>query len=158
TACHELGKPGAAAPRCLQCHELVRTRIAAGRGYHASVKDRSCGECHKEHFGRAFDLVRLDTASFQHAETGFGLRGEQGRVDGGAWHASTRIKPADVPAHPGGAASLSRTMLAPPSDCAGCHAPDDPHGPQLRGRACADCHGEADWARAERFDHDRAAY
>lgn len=158
TACHELRKPGASAPRCLQCHELLRTRIAAGRGYHASVKDRNCGECHKEHFGREFELVRLDTASFEHAETGFVLRGAHVRVDCGACHSATLVKAADVRAHPGGAAFLGRTMLGLPTDCAGCHAADDAHGPQFRGRACEDCHGEADWARAERFDHDRTAY
>jgi hypothetical protein len=158
TACHELRKRGVSAPRCLQCHELLRTRIEAGHGYHASVRDRNCGECHKEHFGREFALVRLDTASFDHAATGFALRGAHLGVFCSACHAPALIKAADVLAHPGGAAFLGRTMLGLPTACAGCHAGDDPHGAQFRGRACEDCHGEADWGWAERFDHDRAAF
>jgi hypothetical protein len=40
-----------------------------------------------------------------------------------------------------------------PTDCYGCHRPDDAHKGS-RGRKCQDCHDPRDWKRTD-FDHDR---
>ena len=74
TQCHELGKPGVDDARCLQCHEPLARRIAAKQGLHATYTGQHCADCHKDHFGPSFALVRLDTASFDHAKTGYRLR------------------------------------------------------------------------------------
>lgn len=158
TSCHELGKQGVAPAKCLECHELVRTRIAGRRGYHARVADRNCGECHKEHFGRDFDMVHLDTATFRHGETGYELRGGHGRVSCRECHTPERVSARDVREYGAKGGFLRRTMLGLPTACAACHAPEDPHGRQFAGRRCDDCHDEREWNEPARFDHARTAY
>src|SRR5512134_2620274 len=73
TNCHELRKTGASNAKCLSCHDPLAARITAGRGYHAKLAQQPCAECHEEHFGREFKLVRLDADSFDHARTGYAL-------------------------------------------------------------------------------------
>ena len=43
-----------------------------------------------------------------------------------------------------------------PTDCAGCHRADEPHGGSL-GKACQTCHSTRSWAEVE-FDHDLTNY
>ena len=62
TSCHALGQRGVSAERCLDCHEELSTRIAEGTGYHATVPEDACADCHQDHLGEDFDLRRLDEA------------------------------------------------------------------------------------------------
>jgi hypothetical protein len=157
TSCHELRKPGISPTRCLSCHEPLQSRIAAGRGYHARLANDECGECHKEHFGREFDVLRLDTASFDHTRTGYRLEGAHTTTGCRECHTATNIAAADVRAwatrHDAGA----KTLLGLPTTCPICHAGDDPHAGQFR-TGCDRCHAVTEWGRAERFDHARASY
>ncbi len=158
TTCHELGKKGASSSKCLQCHEPLRTRVAAGRGYHASVRTQECTDCHKEHFGREFALVRLDTASFDHGRTGYRLTGAHQDARCRACHAGGNIRAADVAAWTRKYnAQPAQTFLGLATTCSACHAPDDPHRGQFRGR-CDDCHSPTTWAKPDRFNHARTAY
>ncbi len=159
TSCHEPGQRGASSERCLACHEPLARRIAVGKGYHARVTRQPCAECHREHFGRDFALVRLDTARFDHAtEAGFALRGAHARVECAECHALRRVTAADVREFRRRHGGSGRTMLGLPTTCGACHVADDPHADQFRGRACDQCHDESDWQRAPRFDHRRAAF
>lgn len=159
TRCHQLGQRGPSSQLCLACHELIRTRIAARRGYHAPVSNRPCAECHKEHLGLDFALVRLDSSSFRHGETGHDLRGAHATVGCRDCHTPVRITARDVRVYAARHAGLlRRTWLGLPGDCAGCHRPEDPHGSQFRGRGCEECHDETRWEGASRFDHDRTGY
>lgn len=158
TNCHELGRKGASPERCRSCHTVIDTRIQAGRGYHASVKDQVCADCHKEHLGRSFGLVRLDTATFDHAKTGYRLEGPHGEVKCQECHRADRVRAPDVVAWARKNDVLSSTMLGLEKSCRGCHAEDDPHGRQFAGRDCATCHQVGEWDKAERFDHGRAGY
>lgn len=158
TNCHELGRKGASASRCRSCHTVIDTRIKAERGYHASVKDQACSSCHKEHQGRDFSLVRLDTARFDHADTGYRLDGAHGDAGCRACHQAVRVNAPDVLAWGREHGSLGRTLLGLGRSCRGCHTDDDAHGSQFRGRECETCHATSSWERAERFDHDKAGY
>lgn len=151
--CHEPGHAGPAASRCLACHVPLQRRIAAGKGYHASIAARPCEDCHREHFGRDFALVRLDTATFQHGATGFVLRGAHARAACRDCHQPDRIVNADVRQFKGRYGALGRTMLGLSTACSACHRSDDPHGGQFGTRECSDCHDESDWKHAVRFDH-----
>jgi hypothetical protein len=158
TNCHELGRKGASSERCRSCHTLIDTRIRADRGYHASLTEQSCSDCHKEHLGRDFGLVRLDTATFDHSRTGYRLEGPHGEVKCRECHRADRVRSPDVVAWARKHDVLSSTLLGLEQTCRGCHAADDPHGRQFAGRDCETCHRVGVWEKAERFDHDRASY
>jgi hypothetical protein len=158
TECHELGQRGSSNARCLSCHGPIEKRMAAQLGYHATVRDRSCGSCHKEHLGTAVQPTRFDTAAFRHEEAGYELKGGHVRAGCRDCHVPERITAADVRAVSTGPGFLQRTFLGVGAGCLNCHRTGSPHGRQFGARDCAACHVERDWTSAPRFDHDRAGY
>jgi len=156
--CHSLRTRGASAAKCLACHRPLKARIDAERGLHAGFTGRECSECHKEHFGRDFGLVRFDTASFDHRDTGFGLAGSHAAVSCGKCHAEERIMDPEVRTFVGQGGARHRTFLGLDESCVSCHREDDPHEDQFAGRACDACHTAEDWKRPERFDHSKTRF
>lgn len=156
TNCHDLGRRGVSDPKCLDCHGPLKARIVNSVGLHADLPT-GCATCHKEHFGREFDLVRLDTAAFLHERAGWALDGAHIEARCAACHRQDRIEAADVRdwirEHP----SASSTKLGLTRTCTTCHADDDPHDSQFRD-SCDRCHDSATWQRANRFDHSRTSY
>ncbi len=152
TKCHALGKE-VTNEKCLECHAELRTRVSAGKGYHAKLAGKQCVECHSEHHGRNFTLVRFDQKKFNHDETGFVLEGKHRPLECAKCHTQEHIAAADVRADR--ALLGSRTFLGLPTDCVGCHA--DQHKGQLALR-CQNCHTVDGWKPASRFAHDRAKY
>ncbi|HKI94251.1 MAG TPA: hypothetical protein VJ992_03060 [Gemmatimonadales bacterium] len=147
TKCHELGKPGIANVRCLDCHTHLATELAQHRGFHAPLATKNCAECHKEHFGRDFTLVRFDTTGFDHhARTSYALQGA---------HATLACRKCHTPALIADTAirRVQNTFAGLGTTCRDCHTRDDPHGRQFATRACTDCHTQDTWKTAPRFDH-----
>jgi hypothetical protein len=157
TSCHDLGHKGASSTKCLSCHKPIASRVARKEGFHSSMTGQDCATCHKEHFGRDFQLVRFDTTTFDHAHAGFQLDGAHARVNCGDCHTASRIKAADVQAWTREHASAATTMLGLATTCASCHSSDDPHGGQFR-QTCESCHSARDWKRPDRFDHSSSGY
>ncbi|KPJ97440.1 MAG: hypothetical protein AMS20_17205 [Gemmatimonas sp. SG8_28] len=158
TKCHRLRERGVANDLCLACHTPEQTRIAKGTGYHATLGDRSCSDCHKEHFGRDFDVLHLDTAAFDHQETGFTLEERHTELECRKCHQPELIVAADVRAFKGEHGTLDRTFLGLGTTCEACHESDSPHGKQFADRACTDCHTQRDWKHTRGFDHDDTRY
>lgn len=158
TRCHVLGVAGASNEKCLACHEPLAERLAAGNGYHATLEEDSCAECHKEHFGEDFQLVRFDSTSFEHGEIGFALEGRHGELGCRDCHAAALITAPAVREFKDAASALDRTYMGLGTLCVSCHESDDPHGGQFTESSCEQCHNETDWKRAERFDHGRTRY
>lgn len=158
TACHQLRRAGVDGDRCLDCHEPLARRIAEGTGYHATLNERDCGACHKEHLGREGALVRFDTASFRHERVGFELRGAHVDLACQGCHQPDLITATDVRSFDGRPGFLGRTLLGLPTACRACHRADSPHGDQFEGRGCDACHGEVEWEDPPRFDHDEAPF
>ena len=152
TQCHSLGREVTNA-KCLGCHSELRTRVSAGKGFHAKLNSRQCVECHSEHHGRNFTLVRFDQKRFNHEETGFVLEGKHRPLECASCHTQEHISAKDVRAN--SALLGSKTFLGLPSDCVGCHA--DRHRGQLA-LQCRNCHTADGWKPASRFVHDRARY
>ena len=65
TKCHDVGNK-VTRQKCLACHQIIKTNIAARKGYHASaeVKGKECVVCHNEHHGRNFQIIRFDKKNF----------------------------------------------------------------------------------------------
>jgi hypothetical protein len=158
TSCHQLGRSGVSAERCLTCHEEIAIRVDAERGYHAFLPDGDCASCHQDHLGEEFALVRFDERSFDHGAMGFALDLSHGELDCRSCHERSHVEDPEVIARKTAHGTLDRTYLGLPSDCAGCHQDASPHGEQFAPRSCAECHDAGAWEEAERFDHTQAAF
>jgi hypothetical protein len=158
TRCHVAGQQLSQA-RCLECHVELQGRVAQGRGLHGRLpaNERACETCHHEHQGRDAPLVEWGPGGerrFDHARTGFDLRGKHRNVACARCHDARLVADAGVRAmlekQPG-----RKTYLGAPQACAACHF--DEHRGQL-GADCQRCHGESGWKPARGFDHARTAY
>lgn len=155
TRCHSAKKQIDPA-RCLDCHALIKARIDAGRGLHAQPDHRRCQDCHVEHHGREFSLIRWpggEIGRFDHRLTGHTLEGRHAALDCRDCHQAAHIADPDPLLQAGKA--LDRTYLGLSGECLGCHA--DSHRGQL-GTSCTDCHDQEGWKPAPAFSHDRSAF
>jgi len=158
TSCHELGKRGISDAKCLACHTPLRARVRAGEGYHATVTDRGCASCHKDHLGPGAELVRFDTDAFDHALTGYRLEGKHRGVKCRDCHRPEFVEDTSVRSFKGRHGTLDSTYLGLGTTCVDCHRADDPHRGQFAGRACSSCHATSGWKEAPGFDHADTRY
>lgn len=97
TLCHELGEKVTNA-KCLDCHNDIQSLMSEERGYHNStdVKNKDCFECHSEHHGKKFEMVRFDEENFNHQLTGYDLEGKHEVIDCRKCHISDFIEDLDI--------------------------------------------------------------
>jgi len=154
TQCHILGEKNKFSEKCLACHTELRTRVTAGRGYHASVREKECNVCHKEHHGRKFALIHWEKKSFDHTLTGYRLEGKHQRQECEKCHTPSHIKDAEILKK--GGDKLGATFLGLDQNClSSCHR--DEHRGQL-GVDCLKCHTFEGWKPPERFSHNDAKF
>lgn len=158
TQCHELRKQGISQNLCLGCHTPLAERLAADEGFHASLPDKACASCHKEHFGVDFALVRMDTLTFDHGRAGYQLDGSHQDVSCRACHTPEHVTDVAVRAFKEERGALGRTFLGLSSSCASCHQGDAPHEDQFAGQACSECHATGGWDEAPNFEHEGTAF
>lgn len=149
TQCHTLGEK-VSNDKCLACHKEIKGLISRQAGYHASkeVRGKGCAECHSEHHGRNFDMVRFDEANFNHNLVGYELTGAHRRIDCRDCHIPDLIDEPDLK-------KRKETFLGLNRDCAACH--DDYHQKTLSNN-CASCHTTDAFAPASKFDHSRTEF
>ncbi len=149
TKCHVLGEK-VNNSKCLDCHEQIKNLIDLKRGYHSSseVKDKDCASCHPEHFGRDFEIIRLDKDKFDHNTTGFKLDGKHKEIKCEECHKPDFIKDSKLKKKKG-------TYLGMGRDCKSCH--QDFHQGTL-GDDCASCHNTDEFRPAPKFDHNNAKF
>ena len=152
TSCHALGKT-IADDKCRVCHEEVFSRQQQGKGLHATYQGRRCIECHKEHHGKGFSIIKFDTTAFVHKTVGYVLDGAHAHLRCRECHRQDKLRADDILGRP--EERRSRTFLGLPTNCVGCHR--DPHGAQL-GAVCTRCHGQEHWTPVDLFSHDRARF
>ena len=145
TQCHDLGNK-VPDNKCLACHETIDNLIKQNRGYHSSkeVQNRTCVECHNEHHGRKFEMVRFDEDNFNHSLTNYELEGAHGSVDCRKCHTPDNIKDSET-------RSRENTFLGLDDKCLTCH--DDFHQGTLD-NDCRKCHDLDAFRPASNFDHD----
>lgn len=137
-ACHSAGR-GISNQKCAGCHAPIAREQALGTGLHGrKFKGQSCAQCHSDHHGRDFSLIRWEPQAFHHEDAGWALRGAHAKTACNGCH-------------------KTKSYIGLSQSCASCHA--DPHQARF-GAQCASCHGEASWNQLQlsRFDHELARY
>jgi len=163
THCLDCHKIGQAAPefKCMGCHDDIRQRAVARRGFHGAVfrqnelTDRVCVACHAEHNGENFSLIIWDgpMEKFDHRFTGYWLEGRHAKVACRQCHQPARISKDQAK---GISSSLDRTFLGLNSrDCLSCHT--DAHRGQLS-KDCRGCHNFTGWKNTPLFSHQVTAF
>lgn len=149
TKCHEIGNK-VSNSRCLECHSEIKSRIDQNRGYHATseVRSKECAQCHSDHHGRKFDMVRFDEKNFNHNATGYELTGKHRQIDCRACHQPNYVADA-------GLKKRSETFLGLQQQCLSCH--DDYHQKTLS-KDCASCHQTDAFAPASKFRHEKTRF
>ena len=149
TKCHEVGNK-VTRKKCLDCHKEIKANIDAKKGYHASaeVAGKECSSCHNEHHGRNFQIIRLDKQKFNHALTGFPLKGEHAKLACNECHRAKFIKDPTLK-------KRASTYLGLSPECLSCHA--DYHQGQLSSK-CTDCHGFDTFKKTTGFDHSKTRF
>ena len=157
--CHTVGA-GAANSKCLECHSEIASRLAARKGLHASFNlasgsGQQCASCHSEHNGRDFSLIKWDTKTFDHKQTGYALQGKHAALTCAQCHSAQHVSSAERATIK--VKDLNRTFLGVSSACVTCH--QDQHQGRL-GANCAQCHGYTDWKQVSvgDLDHSRTRY
>jgi hypothetical protein len=158
TACHELGKRGVDEARCLKCHEPLARRIAAKEGLHATYMGKACAECHKEHFGLEFAVLRFDSTHFDHKQTGYPLVMAHDTASCRSCHRPDYVTVPEAREYATKNGVLGKTYLGLDRHCVSCHVEDDPHVGQFKAKGCDECHNEATWKEVPRFSHQRTKY
>lgn len=149
TACHVLGEK-VMNSKCLECHENVQNLIDQNRGYHAdaAVVKKDCFECHSDHHGRKFDMIRFDEDNFDHNQTGYDLEGKHDVIDCRECHMPDYIENIEI-------RKRDNTFLGLEQECLTCH--DDFHQSTLS-TDCRSCHDMEAFKPVTNFDHDQTDY
>ncbi|MGD8925237.1 MAG: cytochrome c3 family protein [Thioalkalispiraceae bacterium] len=131
--------------KCLDCHKKIRSDVKKRQGLHGHkmiVRTQECNTCHKEHKGRAADIVKLNKLTFDHSVTDFRLRGEHKKINCDNCH-----KP-------------RKKYREAPHACISCHRSDSPHKAATMGKIinrCDSCHNETSW-RTIRYKHKKSKF
>jgi hypothetical protein len=152
------GQPGP--EPCLACHKELGARIKASKGMHGRMtpaERQQCAKCHPEHQGRDFALIDWGATGrdrFDHAKTGYPLKGKHAQAKCNSCHDKRRITDESVRAllvkDP-----KATTFLGLETPCKACHF--DEHRGQ-EGPTCEKCHNETSWKPAPGFDHVKAQF
>jgi nitrate/TMAO reductase-like tetraheme cytochrome c subunit len=161
--CHEIRNPSISNERCLDCHVPIDSTIVQMRGVHGQpdVLDQNCSNCHQEHFGEEFDVLRFDSAGFDHSITGFELIGAHASAECQDCHGNSDwIRDQTVLNYQEkfGLIGSHSTFLGLEPTCESCHLEESVHGDQFAGESCANCHNTVDWEDISQFDHNEARF
>ena len=154
TKCHDVGNK-VTREKCLDCHKEISLLINAKEGFHASaeVSGKDCFICHNDHHGRNFQIIKFDKTTFNHANTGFELKGAHAREDCKACNCKSCHKPSFIK-DPKLKKNTS-TYLGLKQECLSCH--DDFHKGKMSPN-CNTCHGFDSFKNATGFDHNTTKF
>ena len=149
TKCHILGNK-VSNDKCLDCHKEIKQRIDQNLGYHSSteIRGKDCFQCHNEHHGEKFELIRFDADKFNHSLTGYKLLGSHAGKDCKDCHKSEYIADKKIK-------EKEYTYLGLSTSCLSCHT--DYHQKTLS-NDCASCHDFKAFRPASYFDHSNTKF
>ena len=109
--------------RCLDCHDGLAAKIQDQRGFHTTVVEQPCINCHTDHLGLEGETTKAEAReAFRHEQTGFDLHGAHEDL-------------ACAECHTGKIEEAAAT-------CGDCH--EDSHE-SARGPECEACHVATEW-------------
>lgn len=149
TKCHILGQKGTT-QKCLECHTEIKNLMDAKKGYHASseAKGKACRDCHGEHFGRNYQIIRIDEKTFNHNLAGFELVGKHAQITCADCH-NPRLIQNNISQKKEG------TFLGLGTECLSCH--EDYHRNTLPAN-CLSCHNQDAFRPAPEFNHTKTRF
>jgi hypothetical protein len=149
TQCHVLGNK-VSNEKCLICHTEIQQRITDQKGYHSSVdvKGKQCVGCHNDHHGKNFQLIRLDTAKFDHNLTGYSLSIPHSKKSCKDCHNTKSITDQKIK-------TKKYTYQGVNKECLNCHI--DYHQKTLSSD-CLACHNPDTFKPASRFNHSSTKF
>jgi len=149
TKCHTLGEK-VSNEKCLDCHLEIGIRISENRGYHASgeIKGKKCVECHSDHHGSSFKMIRFDTDRFDHSKAGYNLLGSHANAKCSSCHKTENVADPKLKLK-------TSTYLGLDQKCLSCHK--DSHQGTLS-TDCATCHDFKAFKPASKYDHRTARF
>jgi len=156
--CHTFGDKNLT-PKCLACHTPIKNRIDAKQGFHGQLKEQTCQNCHADHLGPDYQLIKWEPSQeeFDHEQTGFSLVGKHLDLKCRDCHIRELIQDSDVLEFAQVAAAraiLTQGFLGLGQTCASCH--EDVHQNEFVQQACDQCHTAADWkAVLSDFNHTK---
>jgi len=148
TKCHELGDK-VSVQKCLACHKEIQQLKNNNLGFHSSqeAKNKECWNCHSEHNGRNFQIIRFDENKFDHSKTTFTLTGKHSQIKCVECHQPKFIIDKNI-------AKRTHTFLGLKTTCNSCH--EDFHQGTL-GDKCSNCHNTESFKKIK-FDHNKSAF
>jgi hypothetical protein len=147
--CHVLGEKETTS-KCLECHKEIKNLISQKKGYHASteVNGRKCAECHGEHLGRDFKIIKFNEKAFNHNLSGYILEGKHSQIKCIDCHKPEFIKQKTSQKSNG-------SWLGLDAKCLGCHS--DYHQKTLSSD-CKSCHTNESFKPAPGFNHSKTKF
>ena len=154
TKCHAVGNK-VTNQKCLDCHKEINSLISAKKGFHASaeVTGKDCFVCHNDHHGRNFQIIKFDKATFDHAKTGYVLKGAHAKEDCKACNCKSCHKPSFI--KDSELKNKTSTYLVLSQECLSCH--EDFHKGAMSPN-CSNCHGFDSFKNATGFDHNTTKF
>lgn len=136
--------------KCLNCHTEIGLLINLKKGFHSSdnVISKECKDCHSDHFGRKFQIIKFDKNKFDHSLSGFNLLGKHKNLDCEKCHNKEFIQSTEI-------RKRKKTFLGLEQTCNTCH--EDYHKAQLK-NDCESCHDFNAFAPATKFDHSNSKF
>lgn len=132
--------------KCRDCHREIDRRIRNAQGFHGRLRgDTNCNLCHREHLGRQYQIVQLDTRTFDHNATGWPLNGKHKETGCRECHTQQRKSGRD-------------SYLDASKECVSCHGEFHGRGVVVKLDQCQQCHNSFGWKEMNakiRFDHQR---
>lgn len=141
--CHQDFSKAEQSSLCLDCHDKIAEDLDRSAGFHGlnkKIKNTECKTCHTDHKGKGYDIVNLDTDSFNHHLTNFPLDGQHSATACVLCHTSTN----------------KESYRLEQQSCFDCHEKRDIHNGKL-GKQCEDCHTTDTWNK-QQFDHDKTEF
>lgn len=138
--CHQMFDKTAQVRLCLDCHKEIAKDIDSKARLHGHLQDTTCRNCHTEHKGRKAKIAPIDKKKFDHARTGFALRGAHADISG-------KCESCHQP---------KQKFREASQECNACHRKDDVHKGSL-GVQCQNCHDDKSWKEA-RFNHEKTRF
>jgi hypothetical protein len=150
TQCHSLGDK-VSNEKCLACHTDIKQRIDQKKGYHSSsgIIGKDCFNCHNDHHGRTFEIIRFEKEKFDHDLAGYKLEGAHSKKKCTDCHKSDFITDQKIKN------KKFASYLGLNTACLSCHS--DFHKGSLSVN-CAECHGFDAFKPVIKFDHSKTKY